>query len=129
MSSTSQNRISISREVIAGAEADNDLFAYVNRVYAAIRKDPEMFGVENSYDLGIEEIHPKKVVVRNYKTGKFIMADVADRDGVAVLKNAKKVKRQWVTADGNERSHEILESGECTDIVGDLTSVLGGFSF
>lgn len=100
-------------------DAGNDLFTFMDRVYAAVVRNFQMFEAENQFDVFPEEIHPKKVIVRNAKSGSYYMADIRDKDGSIELANVKGVKRQWVTldevvrADGKPTEHEVLESGVC----------------
>jgi len=91
----------------------------MDRVYAAVVRNFQMFEAENQFDVYPEEIHPKKAIVRNAKNGAYFMVDVRDKDGDITLANPKPVKRQWVTfdevdrADGEKVEHEVLESGVC----------------
>ncbi len=101
-------------------DAGNDLFNFLDRVYAAVVRNFNLFGADGQWDVYPEEIHAKRVVVRNSKTGEYLMADQKDKDGEISLSNSKQVKRQWVTMDETERSEgseahvpEVLESGLC----------------
>jgi hypothetical protein len=83
--------IQVSREIAN----DEDLRAYLSRVSSAVFDNASVFGNDDGWELGVTEITPSSIVVRDYEAGRYLRADYSTDGEDVSFSNVKVVKRTW----------------------------------
>jgi hypothetical protein len=92
--------VNVSRQIV---EESGDLREFIDRVYSAVHENYRDFDGNDAWDLTVEEVGLRHVVVHNWADHSYVRA-MMEVDEDIEFSNFQRVKKNWVPVETVERA-------------------------